>query len=264
MKIGGVEITKPTVSKSRMSMLIWGPSGSGKTTLACTLPGKKLLILFDPDGGSSINSRDDIDIVDLSTMSNSNVIVFKSQTDPLSLGQAMQHYDSFIIDSLTNAQHKTTMHAVETTKGATIERVSPGGYATRNALIIQLIKNVLALTSKHQKHVAFIAHEDSPVTNDEGNIMHITMSLGGKLPDQAAVDFSEVWYLGDYNNGAEKRIMIRSARSRKPMKTRMFITNGEPEFKWVYDPNTHTGMQISDWYDKWVNNNGQKIPLPTK
>ena len=46
-----------------MSLLLWGASGTGKTTLACTAPGKKLLILFDPDGDASIAERDDVDVV---------------------------------------------------------------------------------------------------------------------------------------------------------------------------------------------------------
>ena len=46
---GGVQITKPNELPDEMFGLIWGPAGTGKTTLACTAPGNKLLINFDPD-----------------------------------------------------------------------------------------------------------------------------------------------------------------------------------------------------------------------
>ena len=254
IKIGGMEI-KPAGTKSqRMSLLLWGASGTGKTTLACTAPGKKLLVLFDPDGDASIAERDDVDVVDMSSARNNIVDQFKSE-GVMGISKVIEEYDTIIIDSLTNAQHMAVMHAVTVVKGASIERPSLQGYGHRNALITQLVKNVLRLTAKHGKHVIFIAHEGSPQTNDDGIVTAITVALGGQLVTAAPVDFSEVWSLQD--TGKTRRILIRPARSYKPCKTRMFKTDGAPEFEWK-----HTGTEISDWFDAWKSAGWKKQSLP--
>lgn len=253
--VGGVSIAKAGQTTQRMSMLLWGPSGVGKTTLACTAPGKKLLVLFDPDGDASIAGRDDVDVLDLTKAKNSIVELFKSQDNPLNLGKIVEEYDTIIIDSLTNAQHTSVMHAITTLKGATIERPSLQGYGARNALITQLVKNVLKLTKKHDKHCIFIAHEGAADYSDEGIVREITFSLGGQLKTSAPVDFSECWYVED--TGKVRRIAIRPCRQRKPMKSRMFTTSDAPEFTWKHD-----GTEIASWYTAWEQDGWKKQALP--
>lgn len=255
IKIGGQPINKAGTKVQRMSLLLWGASGVGKTTLACTAPGRKLLVLFDPDGDASIAERDDVDVVDLSQANNSIVEQFKSDSNPLGIAKVLEQYDTVIIDSLTNAQHMAVMHAVTIVKGATIERPSLQGYGHRNALITQLVKNLLRLTAKHNKHIVFIAHEASPQTNDEGIVTAITIALGGQLVTAAPVDFSEVWCLQD--TGKARRILIRPVRSFKPCKTRMFVTNAAPEFTW-----NHSGTEVDEWFTAWQSNSYKKLPLP--
>lgn len=237
-----------------MSILLWGASGCGKTTLACTAPGKKLLLLFDPDGDVSIAGRDDVDVVPMYEAKNNIVDHFKGD-NPLRLDKVIDDYDTIIVDSLTNAQHMAVMHAVTVVKGATIERPSLQGYGHRNALITQLVKNLLRLTGKKNKHIVFIAHEAQPQTNDEGVVMAITIALGGQLQTSAPVDFSEVWCVQD--TGKTRRILIRPARFYKPCKTRMFVTTGAPEFAW-----NHTGNEIAEWFEAWKADDYKKQPLP--
>lgn len=258
IKIGGAEIRtkQDRIDRSRrMSILVWGPSGVGKTTLACTAPGKKLLVSFDPDGDASVADRDDVDVLDLSSARHAIVTEFKSDTSPLGLAKVIEDYDTIIVDSLTNAQHKTVMHAIGTLRGATIEKPSMEAYGTRNALITQLVKNTLMLTAKHNKHVIFIAHEASPDRDKEGVVIAVTVALGGQLVTSAPVDFSEVWNMQDTKGG--RRITIRPARMRTPCKTRMFVTDKEPEFPWK-----HTGTEIADWYEQWRKGGWAKVPLP--
>lgn len=255
IKIAGVPIQRAGQKQQRMSLLLWGASGTGKTTLACTAPGRKLLLLFDPDGDASIASRDDVDVADFSGVRESIVDQFKNAANPLGIAKALEAYDTVIVDSLTNAQHKAVMHAVNVVKGATVERPSLQGYGHRNALITQLVKNVLSLTAAQGKHVIFIAHEAAPQTNDDGIVLAITVALGGQLVTAAPVDFSEVWSLQD--TGKQRRILIRPARNYKPCKTRMFVTDAGPEFEWK-----HTGTEIADWYEQWRDNGYKKLPLP--
>ena len=51
--------------RERLTMLLWGKPACGKTVFAATAPGKKLWLLFDPNGTASIRKRDDILVVDL-------------------------------------------------------------------------------------------------------------------------------------------------------------------------------------------------------
>ena len=88
----------------------------------------------------------------------------------------------------------------------------------------------------------------------------VSILVGGKLPNEIPIKFSEVWYLEDTSK--ERKITIRSNRMRKPMKSRMFKQGGDSDFAWKFDPETWTGEGISDWYQRWVDNNGQKIALP--
>lgn len=254
--IAGVAIEPVKTKPQRLSMLLWGASGAGKTTLACTAPGKKLLILFDYDGDASISSREDVDVLDLSKAKNSVVEMFKSQDNPLSLGKIIDEYDTIIVDSLSAVQHMSVMHAVSTVKGATIERPSLQGYGARNALITQLVKNIIRLTLKHGKHCVFIAHENSPDYSDEGIVREITFMLGGQLKTSAPIDFSECWYVED--TGKTRRIAIRPCRQRKPMKSRMFVTSDAPEFVWK-----HTGDEIERWFNSWKDAGWIKQPIPT-
>ena len=259
--IGGIPIKKAGSKNHRISMLLWGSSGSGKTTLACTAPGRKLLINFDPDGDSSIANRDDVDIIDFSSSGAGIAEKFKA-ANCLGLKGEMENYDTFIVDSLTSVQALSLEKGIMGVKGATVERPSPGAYGTRNALTIQLIMNMLRMTGVAGKHIIFIAHEGAPVTNAEGLVMHISMMLGGQLPEQASLNFSEVWALTD--TGRDRKIAVRPIRSRKPMKTRMFATPtvSDAEFKSPFNADDLSGDGIAEWYQRWVDAGYSKIPVP--
>lgn len=259
-KLGGnVTITPVGELPNNMAIMIWGPGGVGKTTLACTAPGQKLLLNFDPRGPASVAYRDDVAVGDYSTHGSSIVEEFK-RSDPFNLSSVIGSFDSLIVDSLTTIGDLTVARGIELTKGATIERPSPGAYGARNALILQLVTNVLKLAEKHSKHVIFIAHEGSPERNDENQIVSIPMYLGGQLPTQTSVRFSEVWAM--YELGSGKTIAIRACRSRGPIKTRMFQTTSTPEFAWKYNPETDEGMKIADWHEAWLKGGKKKLALP--
>lgn len=260
--IGGVEATRP--KSERFTSLIWGPSGMGKTTLASTMPGKIALINFDPDGPSSIADAENVEVFDLSGSSMSIVERMKGE-DPLGIKKSLEHFDSYIIDSLTTIAERTLAHGIKITKGATIERPSPGAYGARNAIVVELVRNVLAITAPLKRNVAFIAHEAAPTTNDDGAILDITLALGGQLPQNVSLRINEVWCMYETSKN-EKMIIIRKARMRSPVKSRMFSAMKSPEFEWHWnaeDRNDPTNMWIKDWYAEWEQNGYKKLPLPS-
>lgn len=266
IKIAGVPLTRinETEVARRISLLLWGPAGCGKTTLAATAPGEKLLLNFDPDGHASIAARDDVLVADFSRERAGFCEKFKSD-DPLTLRKFLEEntqIETVICDSVTNASQLALMHGVATVRGATVERPSPGAYQVRNGLTLQLVKNLLRLTSKLNRHCIFIGHEASPVTNDDGVVLFITVMLGGQLPNQATMDFSEVWSMSQTDSG-KYRIAVRPVRNRRPCKTRMFTTTGKTqEFEWHFDPEARTGDGIAEWYDQWRRNKYAKIQPP--
>jgi len=272
IKFGKVEVTVPKQAARRMAILLWGPSGSGKTTLAATSPGKKLWINFDDGGTDCIASRDDILQVDLSSSPDNVVMGFRKAEagmcrDLKKILEDDESIETVVFDSLTTYGDKALQHGVieaqGTAKGrsSTIEDPGFAGYGNKNTWTNLLVKNILQITGQFNRHVIFIAHEDKPEKDDKGIVLHISIMLGSSLNEQLPVKLSEIWNLHD--TGRERRIAVRACRARKPMKSRMFITSGEPEFIWDYNADTDEGSGIADWYAEWVKANGSKIKLPS-
>lgn len=263
-EIGGVSAAKPQAK--RMSVLIWGQAGVGKTTLASTMPGKKALINFDPDGPASIPDADDVDVFDLSGASNNSLMMHLKEPDrPFGItNEVLEYYDTFIVDSLTSIEERTLMHGIKEIKGATIERPSPGAYQARNNILVGAVRNLLAVTARESKHVCFIAHEGPPNTNDDGVMLNITVALGGKNPQNIALKINECWNMfEDAKN--RKMVLVRKGRMREPLKSRMFDTMDDYEFQWHWntrDRNDPDNMWIKDWYKEWQDGGFRKIPLP--
>ena len=247
----------------RLSVCIWSPAGMGKTTLAATMPGRKALINFDPDGPSSIAQAPDVTVFDFSGEDDQFVARFKDR-DPLGVMKTFDHFDSYIVDSLSSISERTLTRGISITKGATVERPSPGAYMARNNLATNFIRNMLQITGAAGKHICFIAHEGAPTTNDDGALIGYTMSLGGQLPGQTAMKINECWPMFETGK-REKMIILRKSRLRDPAKSRMFDTTKDTEFAWRFNPNDWddpTNMRIDDWYQQWVDSGYGKIPMP--
>lgn len=262
---GSVRITTADKVPSNMAILLWGEAGSGKTTLACTAPGNKLLINFDPRGPSSVAYRGDVSVADYSGHGTRIVEEFK-KSDPFGLSKVIDAYDTLVVDSLTTVGDLGVARGIELNAGtggrvgAIVERPSPAAYQARNNLVLALVTNMLRLCGLYNKHLVVVAHEGAKEKDDNNQVVSIPMYLGGQLPAQASVRFSEVWAL--YELQRIKHIAIRACRHRGPIKTRMFVTTGQPEFPWRYDPEGDEGMTIAQWHEQWLANGKRKINLP--
>lgn len=275
MKLDGIEVPTLKDTEKRFSLLLWGLAGCGKTVFACSAPGNKLLINFDPDGPSSLGARDDVVLIDLSGERYSVVDKFRNDDDPLlplgdkayRLSKIIEelNIETVIVDSVSAYTQLAVEKAITVSPGATLERVSPGGYGGRNAITLRMMSCILRLTKRMKKHVIFITHEDDGGVRDkEGNLLHITMLIGGKLGSQISLQISEVWFMEDV--GKTRRILVRPGRTRKPMKTRMFDTTKETEFTNKYDqfgPDAPYGNHsLKELISEWQNNEFDKIPVP--
>lgn len=220
--------------------------------------------MFDPDGHTSVAGRDDVDVIKMYEEGPVETAKKFKTDDPLQIEHLLKddRYQTIITDSLTNATAASLDAGVVSSlvKGSSVERPAPGSYQIRNNYIHHLIKNQLRLTGKYGKHCIFIAHDSSATKDKEGTVLYTTMLLGGTLPESVPIDFSEVWRL--WSNSKGKMISIRASRGYKPMKTRMFATNGEPEFPWKYNADTFEGDGIETWWNAWLENGKRKLSLP--
>ena len=172
-----------------------------------------------------------------------------------------------VFDSLTTFGDKCLTHGITKAQGtkkgkySTIEDPGYSGYGNKNTWTRLCVKNLLKATGQVGRNMIFIAHEDKPVQNSEGVVLYISIMLGSSLNEQIPIDLSEIWNLSD--TGRERRIAVRNCRNRKPLKSRMFITSGDPEFKWNYNSDSNNGDGIATWYEAWVKQGGKKLPLPT-
>lgn len=275
IEMDGIPVKTLAESERRFSQLLWGPPGCGKTVFASSAPGRKLLINFDPDGPSSLGARDDIVLCDLSDKGRTVANIFKDADDPLlPIGEKSYRLSKIIEelkistvigDSCSAFSELATQQAVTMVKGATVENPSPGGYGARNIYTLRMMGGILRTTKKSNTNCIFITHEDDGGVRDkEGNLLHITMLLGGKLTAQAALQISEVWHLGD--DGKQRRVMVRPGRTRKPMKTRMFDANRTTEFVLKYDQHGEDAPygehSLASFIKEWQANGFDKIQVP--
>ena len=263
---GGVVVKMPTAHNSQLFMLIWGDSGAGKTTLAATAPGKKLLVLFDPGGDLSLADREDVLVLDLSSMPTLQVMAQFRSADPYGIGKlldARPDIETVIVDSMTALAYIALKEAVQRAGGARTSLEQPGmnGYAFRNASLLRMTVALMQICAGHKRHLILVTHEGAEDRNEEGIVLSVTMALSSSVANQVGLRFNEVWHLSD--TGTEHRIAVRPCRLRKPMKTRLFQAD-KPEFVWHYNPDTQVGEGIADWYHAWQDGKGKKLPLPVR
>jgi len=253
-------IEKPSDVLSRMTMILWGDAGCGKTTLAATAPGRKLFIMLDPDGDMSIRGINDWDRMYLANHHSADIVKEGMRPDPYNISKVLDAYDTIIIDSLTKFSEHALHYGVSISAKST--QMNPGlnGYGARNICVSNLISNMIRITGLHNKHLIMITHEKDADRNDQGNIVGVSMMLGGQLPNIASKDISEVWNMRD--QGGKRYIAIRPERFRSPMKSRMFDMGGATAFEWKYDAAKQTGHTIADWWSTYTSNNYAKLPIP--
>lgn len=239
---------------ARVSMLLWGEAGTGKTFFANTAPGKRLIINLDPDGYQSLPKDDQTYLFDLANEPSSYVVEQARTSDPFGIKKILADdpaIQTIILDSVTKFAERATIHAIGKAPGSTFENPGPSAYGYRNRFTLQLVSNLLIATGTATKHLILICHEDVPVLNKDGQVESIPILLGGSLKQEVPLQISEVWHMRD--TGSERRITIRSAGLRKPMKSRMFNTATGIEFtsSTKADPSRiRLDKLIEEWYSK--------------
>ena len=261
IKFGNFSATNVVDVPQRMNMLIWGASGCGKTTLASTAPGKKLWILFDPDGTTSlldVKNRDEIQVIDLSKC-DCNIIAQLAAENCMGLDKILTdnpEIKTVVLDSVTTLLDKCLQLGVMSVRGASEMTPTLQGYGNRKYYLEKVIKNLVKITAKCNKHLILLAHEDSPSLDSDGCVQAIEPLMGGKSAVSLPIILSEVWNM--YIDGKDRKIRIKQNAIRKPMKSRMF--KDVQDFVWKYTPE-QGGTGIKEWYDEWVKQKTKITPF---
>jgi hypothetical protein len=244
-------------------MVLWGEAGCGKTTFANTAPGKRLIINFDPDGYQSLPKTEDTLLLDLANEPNTYVVEQAKSGDPFGIKSICKEHEdisTIVVDSITKFAERATINAIGKAPGSTFENPGPSAYGYRNRYTLQLVSNMLVASGTLSKHIIFICHEDVPKLNKDGAIESITILLGGSLPQEVPLQISEVWHMRDTT--IDRRIIVRKAGIRGPMKTRMFDTSDRVEFT-ASDKNNPSRVTLASLIEKWHANKLEKIKVPS-
>ena len=261
IKIGGVEAKSVGNMAKRISAMIWGPAGCGKTMLSSTAPGKKLWLLFDPNGADTLQyspEKENITVVDLSKQSCS-IIQQGCADNCFGIEQYLKDntFDAVVVDSATTLLDMCLKLAVMTTKNATIEVPTQAGYSRRNSLLKQVLNNLIKLTDKYNKHIIIIGHEDNGQMDELGNLIKQTVMIGGSSNTSLCIMLSEIWYMN--NTNGKRKVFFAPFGVKTPVKTRMIDIDKCRSIEWNYNLETG-GEGIKEWYEKWKNSD-KKIVL---
>lgn len=279
---GGVEASSGDKTPPRLALLLWGPASAGKTTFAATAPGVKLWISLGDNEAASVSHRSDVIVADYSAVGYEEFFKHAQSDNPLGLDRVLRENESIetvVLDSATALAYRALQKSVlELKVGAgknftpTMEAPGISAYGGRNAIVLEVVTGLLRVTAKYGVNVVMTAHEDDPTMREENInnrivevIDHIGIQLGGRLVNNMAWRWSEIWLM---RNDQEKRdLTIRNFGKYRPMKTRMFTTKDKiPRFELVYDPekpdDAKGQMTIAGWHNQWLSGGRKSIQLP--
>lgn len=248
----------------RLTMMLWGEAGCGKTTLAATAPGKILWLLLDDNGTHSIKSFPNIMEIDLSKEKPIICNEFKKD-DPFGITATIEKHniDTVVFDSLTRASELALQYVIPLTYKATRENPTQGGYGARNLLVVDLMHNLLRATGRSNTNMIFITHEGSGEKTESGQVLSVSMLLGGQLPNLVAKDIGECWNMEALEKDNVRRIGVRPERKRKPMKSRLFDLSGNKTgFDWKYNLAKSEGWTLSQMWEDWKESGYGKLDIP--
>ena len=261
---------KPTLASAlsgRLVGIIWGDAKAGKTTYACTLPGRKLIINFDPEGYSSIAHRKDVDVIDLSLASASEAIQNARKVGQYIIDEA-DNYTSIIVDSLTTltelAMHDAVNRGVGKGKNGfvpTIDEPGLAGYGARNNAVNDVISRILRATGQTKKHCFFIAHMDDPeYTHDGKSIVQQTIMLSAKIRNGVALKVSEIYHISV--EGTRRTLYVAPHGMKRPMGSRIFDTEICKKFvlyNGVDKPDEEREDSLCNIIATWKDDNFEKL-----
>src|SRR3990167_3432550 len=174
-----------------------GNSGSGKTYCLHTLPGKTLVLTFDPGGINSLLEHLNIDFVDYSKATPESWKRFDKDFTTL-IDSPKQSYDNLVIDSLTKLQDRILDYTVTEPTTATWKRARMGerklsleaDYGFLIDVTNWIIDNFLSLKC----NTILTAHIQLFEDKLTSSITQMPLIVGKKAPGRFGIPFDEVYF----------------------------------------------------------------------
>lgn len=252
---------------TRLVGILWGEIKCGKTTYAMTLPGKKLIVNFDPDGYQSVLHRDDFDVIDFSEMEPREAMNEARKLGSFLKSEEGKVYKSVIFDSLTTFAFIALRNAIEEGVGKsrtftpTMDNPGLSAYGGRNNRVNDVIDRLMRATSKNKQHLFFIAHIDDPEMDGDGKtVIQQTIMLPSKIRNLAGIKVSEVYYLEETRKG--RIIRLKPHGVKRPMGSRIFDTSLVEKLDLTYDinvPDEDQADTLSAIFAAWETNGREKL-----
>lgn len=268
-----IDVEAPGQVAPRMTGIVWGPPKVGKTTFLMSAPGTKLIINVDPDGYQSVAGREDFLLLNIAQEEPGVVIRYcrdnlTGQIKKLITEEKLKAGDTVVFDSLTSFAHNCLLDAVSRSIGESrtfkpsIETPGLAAYGARTQNTLVTMQKLLKATAQAGLHCFFTAHLAEPERNKEGEYLYETIALSDNTINGSTLAISEIWYMDEATK--KRTLAIRACRGKKPMGTRLFVTDKEPEFTLKYDPTKGNDQphSIETWFNAWVKGGKQKLPLP--
>ncbi len=251
----------------RLSGVIWGDAKTGKTTWAMSLPGRKLLINFDPDGFYSIAYREDVDVIDLSALPSHDAIEEAKKVADYIIQNA-ETYESVVLDSLTTLVEASLATAIFKKIGESnkfkpsIEAPGLAAYGARNGYTNDIVTRIMRACSKTGLNCFFIAHSDDPEFSEDGkNIVQHTMMLSSKIRNTTSLRVSEIYHLTLSSNG-KRTVYFAPFGFKTPMGSRIIDTKAIPKIELDYTinkPDQEQALSLCSVINKWRENGLNKV-----
>ncbi len=262
-----MQITSSSDIKHRFAGVIWGDAKCGKTTWAASLPGKKLIVNFDPDGFTTLSNRDDFDVLDLSQLPPVDAIKQAKKVGEHIIANP-DDYQSVIVDSLTTLTEAAIYDAVQRQIGKSktftpsIDAPGLSAWGARNTTVNEVNAKILRATAQKGVHCFFIAHADDPEFDENGkNIVQHTIMLSAKIRNNVGLKVSEIYHM-TLGTGNRRTVYLAPFGYKKPMGSRIFDASKLPKFELNYDynkPDAEQSHSLSSIFAAWENGGKQKL-----
>lgn len=261
-----MEAISAKAASTRLAGIVWSDPKVGKTTWLMSLPGRKLLLNYDPDGFLSVAHRDDVDVIDFSIMPPQDAARESAKVAGYII-ENKDKYGSIVVDSLTTmtdmALYDALYRGVGKSPKFTPTLDTPGltGYGGRNNVVNDVCAKILRASAICQMHCFFTAHMDDPQYDAEGkHIVEQTIMLSGKIKQKVAITVSEIYHLSQ--GGSTKKVHLAPYGVKKPMGSRIFDTTIIKEFDLKYDiskPDEDQSCSLTSIINQWKAGDYKKL-----
>jgi hypothetical protein len=185
-------------------------------------------------------------------------------SDPFGIKKILQDdpaIQTIIFDSVTKFAERATIHAIGKAPGSTFENPGPSQLTdTEIASLSNWLAISLSQLAQQLNTLSSFVTKTYQTLNKDGQVESIPILLGGSLKQEVPLQISEVWHMRD--TGSDRRITIRSAGLRKPMKSRMFDTATGIEFT-SSTKAAPLRIRLDSLIEQWHANKLQQLKVPT-